>query len=95
MCIFTALRGISSTACLAWPGRRLIPGALLRLTLGLWLTPRSLAGLRGRGATLAPEVRRWLAENRWGVLLIPVTLLGLTVFGVQLVLLATQIDWIW
>jgi signal transduction histidine kinase len=66
-----------------WHGRLLVPLALLLLTLGLWLTPRSLAGLRGRGATLAPEVRRWLAENRWGVLLVPVTLLGLTVFGVR------------
>jgi signal transduction histidine kinase len=66
-----------------WHGRLLVPVALLLLTLGLWLTPRSLAGLRGRGATLAPEVRRWLAQNRWGVLLVPVTLLGLTVFGVH------------
>jgi signal transduction histidine kinase len=66
-----------------WHGRLLVPLALLLLTLGLWLTPRSLAGLRGRGATLAPDVRRWLRENRWGVLLVPVTLLGLTVFGVR------------
>jgi signal transduction histidine kinase len=66
-----------------WHGRLLVPLALLLLTLGLWLTPRSLAGLRGRGATLAPEVRRWLRQNRWGVLLVPVTLLGLTVFGVR------------
>ena len=66
-----------------WHGRLLVPLALLLLTLGLWLTPRSLAGLRGRGATLAPDVRRWLVENRWGVLLVPVTLLGLTVFGVR------------
>jgi signal transduction histidine kinase len=66
-----------------WDGRLLVPLALLLLTLGLWLTPRSLDGLRGRGATLAPEVRRWLAANRWGVLLVPVTLLGLTVFGVH------------
>ena len=66
-----------------WHGRLLVPVALLLLTLGLWLTPRSLAGLRGRGTALAPEVRRWLAQNRWGVLLVPVTLLGLTVFGVR------------
>ena len=66
-----------------WHGRLLVPLALLLLTLGLWLTPRSLAGLRGRGATLAPDVRRWLVENRWSVLLVPVTLLGLTVFGVR------------
>jgi signal transduction histidine kinase len=66
-----------------WHGRLLVPLALLLLTLGLWLTPRTLAGLRGRGAMLAPEVRRWLVANRWGVLLVPVTLIGLTVFGVR------------
>jgi signal transduction histidine kinase len=66
-----------------WHGRLLVPLALLLLTLGLWLTPRTLAGLRGRGAGLAPEVRRWLVANRWGVLLVPVTLIGLTVFGVR------------
>src|SRR5215469_17679718 len=66
-----------------WHGRLLVPLALLLLTLGLWLTPRTLAGLRGRGAILAPEVRRWLVANRWGVLLVPVTLIGLTVFGVH------------
>jgi signal transduction histidine kinase len=66
-----------------WHGRLLVPLALLLLTLGLWLTPRTLAGLRGRGAVLAPEVRRWLVANRWGVLLVPVTLIGLTVFGLH------------
>jgi signal transduction histidine kinase len=74
-----------------WHGRLLVPVALLLLTLGLWLTPRTLAGLRGRGATLAPEVRRWLVENRWGVLLVPVTLLGLSVFGVHPWTIATII----
>ena len=29
-----------------WPGGLLVPLALLLLTLGLWLLPRSLAGLR-------------------------------------------------
>jgi signal transduction histidine kinase len=66
-----------------WHGRLLVPVALLLLTFGLWLTPRSLAGLRGRAATLVPDVRRWVSENRWGVLLVPVSLLGLTVFGVH------------
>jgi signal transduction histidine kinase len=66
-----------------WHGRLLVPVALLLLTFGLWLTPRSLAGLRGRAATLVPDVRRWMSENRWGVLLVPVALLGLTVFGVH------------
>jgi signal transduction histidine kinase len=66
-----------------WHGRLLVPLALLLLTLGLWLTPRTLAGLRGRGGILAPEVRRWLVANRWAVLLVPVTLIGLTVFGLH------------
>jgi len=66
-----------------WHGRLLVPVALLLLTLGLWLTPRSLAGLRGRAAALAPDVRRWMLENRWGVLLVPVALLGLSIFGVH------------
>jgi signal transduction histidine kinase len=66
-----------------WHGRLLVPVALLLLTLGLWLLPRSLAGLRSRAVTLAPDVRRWVSENRWGVLLVPVALLGLTVFGVH------------
>jgi signal transduction histidine kinase len=66
-----------------WHGRLLVPVALLLLTFGLWLTPRSLAGLRGRAATLVPDVWRWMSENRWAVLLVPVTLLGLTVFGVH------------
>jgi signal transduction histidine kinase len=66
-----------------WHARLLVPLALLLLTLGLWLTPRSLAGLRARTATLAPDLRRWLIENRWGVLLVPVAVLGLAVFGVH------------
>jgi signal transduction histidine kinase len=66
-----------------WHGRLLVPVALLLLTLGLWLTPRSLAGLRSRAATLVPDVRQWIRENRWGVLLVPVTLIGLTIFGVH------------
>ena len=78
-----AVRGEVFPPAGLWHGRLLVPVALLLLTLGLWLTPRSLAGLRGRGATLAPEVRRWLVENRWGVLLVPVTLIGLTIFGLH------------
>src|SRR5215469_4679606 len=78
-----AIRGEAFPPAGLWHGRLLVPLALLLLTLGLWLTPRTLAGLRGRGTTLAPEVRRWLVENRWGVLLVPVTLIGLTIFGVH------------
>jgi signal transduction histidine kinase len=78
-----AVRGQVFAPAGLWHGRLLVPVALLLLTLGLWLIPRTLAGVRGQGTTLAPEVWRWLVENRWGVLLVPVTLLGLTVFGVR------------
>jgi signal transduction histidine kinase len=65
------------------PTGLLIPLALLLLALGLWLTPRAVARLRDRMPWLVPYVRRWAVENRWGVLLIPVTLFGLVVFGVR------------
>jgi signal transduction histidine kinase len=67
-----------------WPGGLLVPLALLLLTLGLWLLPRSLAGLRTHAAALVSSLRRRMLENRWGILLVPVALLGLTVFGVHL-----------
>jgi signal transduction histidine kinase len=67
-----------------WPGDLLVPLALLLLTLGLWLLPRSLAALRTHAGGLLCSLRRQMLENRWGILLIPVSLLGLTVFGVQL-----------
>jgi signal transduction histidine kinase len=57
---------------------------LLLLTLGLWLAPRSAATLRTHSAGLLSYLRQRMLENRWGILLIPVALLGLTVFGVQL-----------
>jgi signal transduction histidine kinase/uncharacterized membrane protein YvlD (DUF360 family) len=63
-----------------WPGY-LVPLALLLLTLGLWLLPRTLAALRTRTAGLLSYLRLRMLENRWGILLIPVALLGLTVFG--------------
>ena len=47
------------------------------------LTPRAMASLRDRMPWLVPYLRRWALENRWGVLLIPVTLFGLVVFGVH------------
>jgi signal transduction histidine kinase len=65
------------------PTGLLVPLALLLLALGLWLTPRAMASLRDRMPWLVPYVRRWALENRWGVLLIPVTLFGLMVFGVH------------
>jgi signal transduction histidine kinase len=65
------------------PTGLLVPLALLLLALGLWLTPRATARLRDRMPWLVPYVRRWALENRWGVLLVPVTLFGLVVFGVH------------
>jgi signal transduction histidine kinase len=69
------------------PGARggvLLPLALLLLTLGLLLTPQVLAGLRGHVTGMLPGLRRRMLENRWGILLIPVAVLGLSVFGVHL-----------
>jgi signal transduction histidine kinase len=65
------------------PAGLLVPLALLLLALGLWLTPRAIARLRDRMPWLVPYLRRRALENRWGVLLIPVTLFGLVVFGVH------------
>jgi signal transduction histidine kinase len=67
-----------------WPGGLLVPLALLLLTVGLWLLPRSLAALRTHTAGLVSSLRQRMLENRWGILLMPVALLGLTVFGVHL-----------
>jgi signal transduction histidine kinase len=66
-----------------WLGGLLVPLALLLLTLGLWLLPRSAATLRTHAAGLLALLRRRMLENRWGILLVPVALLGLTVFGVH------------
>jgi signal transduction histidine kinase len=66
-----------------WLGGLLVPLALLLLTLGLWLLPRSAATLRTHAAGLLTLLRRRMLENRWGILLVPVALLGLTVFGVH------------
>ncbi|MGN6174879.1 MAG: histidine kinase [Streptosporangiaceae bacterium] len=66
-----------------WRGRLLVPLGLLLLTLGLWLFPRTLARLRARADSLAPDLRAWVLANRWAVLLVPVSLIGLTVFGVR------------
>jgi signal transduction histidine kinase len=66
-----------------WRGRLLVPLGLLLLTLGLWLFPRTLARLRARADSLAPDLRAWMLANRWAILLVPVALIGLTVFGVR------------
>jgi signal transduction histidine kinase len=83
-------------AFVSWqgPGARggvLLPLALLLLTLGLLLTPQVLAGLRGHVTGMLPWLRRRMLENRWGILLIPVAVLGLSVFGVHLWTVATVI----
>jgi signal transduction histidine kinase/uncharacterized membrane protein YvlD (DUF360 family) len=67
----------------AWPGGLLVPLALLLLTLGLWLLPRSAAALHAHTAGMVAYVRHRMLENRWGILLIPVALVSLTVFGVH------------
>ena len=67
---------------LMW-GRLLILGSLLLLALGLWMAPRALADLRDQYAKVAPHVKRWLREGNWGILLVPVTCFGLTIFGVR------------
>ena len=66
-----------------WRGRLLVPVALILLTLGLWLVPRTLAALRARLATQDSDLRTWMRENRWGLVLVPVTVVGLSVFGVR------------
>src|SRR5215469_7915028 len=67
---------------LLW-GRLLILGSLLLLAIGLWLAPRALADLRTQFAKVAPHLRRWAREGSWGILLVPLTSFGLTMFGVR------------
>jgi signal transduction histidine kinase len=67
---------------LLW-GRLLILGSLLLLAIGLWLAPRAVADLRTQFAKVAPHLRRWAREGNWGILLVPVTSFGLTMFGVR------------
>ncbi len=66
-----------------WWGRLLILGSLLLLALGLWLSPRAVADLRALIARVAPRLERWTREGNWGILLVPVTCFGLTIFGVR------------
>jgi signal transduction histidine kinase len=66
-----------------WWGRLLILGSLLLLALGLWLSPRAVADLRALIARMAPRLERWRREGNWGILLVPVTSFGLTIFGVR------------
>jgi signal transduction histidine kinase len=79
--------GVSWTAVSAgqslgwWQGRLLVPVALILLTIGLWLAPRMLRGLRPMAAARMPELRQWLAANRWALLLPPVVGVGMVAFG--------------
>ncbi len=66
-----------------WWGRLLILGSLLLLALGLWLSPRAVADLRALITRVAPRLERWTREGNWGILLVPVTCFGLTIFGVR------------
>jgi signal transduction histidine kinase len=66
-----------------WWGRLLILGSLLLLALGLWLSPRAVADLRALITRVAPHLQRWTREGNWGILLVPVTSFGLTIFGVR------------
>jgi len=66
-----------------WQGHLLVPVALLLLTIGLWLAPRMLRGVRPLAASRMPELRRWLAANRWALLLPPVVGVGMAAFGAQ------------
>jgi signal transduction histidine kinase len=63
-----------------WAGR-LVPVALLLIALGLWLAPRTFAEFRARTPGLLPYLRRRMQEIRWGILLVPATVLGLAIFG--------------
>jgi signal transduction histidine kinase len=66
-----------------WQGRLLVPVALILLTVGLLLAPRMFRGLRPLATARAPELREWLATNRWALLLVPVVVIGMAAFGVQ------------
>src|SRR5579859_5017588 len=66
-----------------WQSRLLVPVALLLLTVGLLLAPRMFRGLRPVAAAWMPELRQWLATNRWALLLVPVVAIGMTAFGVR------------
>jgi len=64
-------------------GRLLVPLALLLLTVGLLLMPRTFAALRARVPGLLPYLRQRVREHPYAVGLVPVALLGLTVYGVR------------
>ena len=65
------------------PSWLLVPLALVMLTVGLWLAPRSFARLRQRAGPVVPYLRGRVQELGWGLALVPVTVIGLSVFGAR------------
>jgi signal transduction histidine kinase len=65
------------------PSWLLVPLALVMLTVGLWLAPRSFARLRQRAGPMVPYLRHRMREIGWGLALVPATMIGLSVFGVR------------
>ena len=76
-----SVAGVISQPPSWWQGHLLVPVALILLTIGLWLAPRMLRGLRPMAAARMPELRQWLAANRWALLLPPVVGVGMAAFG--------------
>jgi signal transduction histidine kinase len=76
-----SVAGVISRSPSWWQGHLLVPVALILLTIGLWLAPRMLRGLRPMAAARMPELRQWLAVNRWALLLPPVAGVGMVAFG--------------
>jgi signal transduction histidine kinase len=65
------------------PSWLLVPLALVMLTVGLWLAPRSFTRLRQRAGPVVPYLRHRMQEIGWGLALVPATVIGLSVFGVR------------
>jgi signal transduction histidine kinase len=76
-----SVAGVISQSPNWWQGHLLVPVALILLTIGLWLAPRMLRGLRPIVSARMPELRQWLAANRWALLLPPVVAIGMAAFG--------------
>src|SRR5215469_6873942 len=76
-----SVAGVISQQPSWWQGHLLVPVALILLTIGIWLAPRMLRGLRPMAAARMPELRQWLAANRWALLLPPVVGVGMAAFG--------------
>jgi signal transduction histidine kinase len=98
--ILAAHAAALSPAPSPWWARALVTLSLLLLAVGLWLTPRMVAGLRGHAVKVTPYLLRRIRENYWGILLVPAAAFGLSVFGVHawtvsLVVVAAVITALW